>query len=90
MHVHYMTTPEDKNPCSGSNSIYNFGRLFFGHNYFTLNLSDLCLSEEKKILKEIMHTFGHALVQVVKFTILVDHSLDIITKPSVGLIFAWE
>ena len=53
LHVHYLTTPQHKNPCSGDNSIYNFGKLFLGHHYYTLNLSDLCLSEEKKILKEI-------------------------------------
>ena len=53
MHVHYMTMPQHKNPCSRDNSIYNFGKLFLGHHY-TLNLSDLCLCEEK-ILKEIMH-----------------------------------
>ena len=32
---------------------YNFIILFFGHHYmyYTLNLSDLCLSEKNKILK---------------------------------------
>ena len=55
MHVHYMTTPKHKNHYSGGNSIYNFGILFLGHHYYTLNVSDLRLSEEKKILKEMIH-----------------------------------
>ena len=50
-----MSTTMHKNPCSGGNSIYNFGKLFLGHHYYTLNLSVLCLSEEKKILRELMH-----------------------------------
>ena len=50
-----MTTPKHKNPCPGGDQIYNFGRLFLGHHYNTLSLFDLCLSEKKKILKEIMH-----------------------------------
>ena len=43
-----------QNPCSRGNSMYNFDR-FLGQHYYTLNLSDLCLSEEKKIPKGIMH-----------------------------------
>ena len=36
-------------PCSeGTQNLLN------GRHYYTLSLSDLCLSEEKKILKEIM------------------------------------
>ena len=55
LRVHDMTTPQHKNPCIEGDSIYNFCRLFPDHHYYTLSLSDLCLSEEKKILKEIMH-----------------------------------
>ena len=29
-------------PCPGGNKIYNFGRLFLGHHYYILSLSDLC------------------------------------------------
>ena len=36
----------------------NIGRLFIFHHYLNLNLSDLCLGVEKKILKEITH-FQH-------------------------------
>ena len=59
-------------------------------------------NEEKKILKEIMH-FNYTCISymatpstrtpvqgVMKFKILVDPSLDIITIPSVCLIFALE
>ena len=31
----YMTTPQRKNSCPGGHEIYNFGRSFFGHQYFT-------------------------------------------------------
>ena len=50
--------PQLKNPCPEDNSIYNFCKLFLGHHYYTFNLSDVCLSEEKKILKEIMHSYS--------------------------------
>ena len=50
-----MTTLQHKNPCHGGHEINNFGKLFLGHHYYTLNLSDLCLKKEKKILKEIMY-----------------------------------
>ena len=49
--------------------IHNFRRLFLGHHYYTLSLSDLCLIEEKKKLKEkkdfnyMYMTFGHDLAQ---------------------------
>ena len=46
-HIHYMTTSK--------HTIYNFVRLVLGHHYHTLSVSDLCLSEEKKFLKEIMY-----------------------------------
>ena len=49
-----MATPLHKNPCPGGHEIYNFGRPFRGHHYYTLSLSDLCLGVE--IFKEI-HQF---------------------------------
>ena len=62
-----MAMPERKNPCPGGHESYNFGRLFLGHHYFILSVSDLCLGVEKKIFKEIMHfyyiAYGHALAQ---------------------------
>ena len=30
-----------KNSRPGGDEIYNFGRLFLGHNYYTLSLSDI-------------------------------------------------
>ena len=60
MHFHYMTymymaTPQHKNPCPGGHEIYNFGRPFLGHHYYSLGLYDLRLGVEKKMVKEIMH-----------------------------------
>ena len=58
MHFHYITymaTPQHKNTCPGGHEIYNFGRHFLGHHNYKLTLSILCLGEERKILKEIMH-----------------------------------
>ena len=46
---------QHKNPCPGGHDIYNFGRPFFCHHYYTLSLSDLCGGVEKKVLKKIMH-----------------------------------
>ena len=50
-----MATPEHKNLCPWGHEIKNFGRPFLGHHYYILSLYDLCLVEEKKIFKEIMH-----------------------------------
>ena len=54
-------------PLPRGHEIYNFGRLFLGHHYYILGLSDLCLGVEKKILKEIMYfhcdLYDHTLVQ---------------------------
>ena len=100
MHFHhttYMATPLHKNPCPGGHEIYNFGRPFLVHHYYIIGLSDLYLSEEK-IFKEIMH-FQIWLIwprpstrtpdqRVMKFTILVDPSLVIITTYLVCLINA--
>ena len=55
MHVHYMTKPQHKNPCSGGHEIKILGGPFLGYYYYTLSLSDLCLGVEKNILKEIMY-----------------------------------
>ena len=58
MHFHYMTylvTPLHKNPCLRGHESYNFGRPFLDHHYYKLDMSDLCLGVEKKILKEMMH-----------------------------------
>ena len=52
MHFHYMTymtTPMHKNPCPRGHEIYNFGRIFLGHDNYILGLSDQCLGVEKKI-----------------------------------------
>ena len=65
-----------------------------------LSLSDLCLGVEERIFKEIIFSLhdlqGLTLAQkpsipgVMKFTILVDPSLVIITSSLVCLIYAWE
>ena len=43
-----------KKPCPGGHDIYNLGRPILGNQTCILNLSVLCLGEEKKIFKEIM------------------------------------
>ena len=60
--------PQHKNSWPGGHEMYNFGRLFFGHHYYTLSLSNLYLGVKKRILKEIMHflhmtLYGHDLAQ---------------------------
>ena len=50
-----MDTPNIRTLALGGHEIYNFGRPFLGHHYYTLSLSDLCLGVEKTIVKEIMH-----------------------------------
>ena len=45
----YMATPQHKNPCIGGRDIYNLGRIFLGHHYYTLNLSEPCPGVKKKI-----------------------------------------
>ena len=60
MHFHYMTymaTPWHKNPCPGGHEIYNFGRPFLGHHYYTLSFYGSCMGVEKEIFKEI-HQFN--------------------------------
>ena len=39
-----------KEPLSWGHEIYNFGRPFVGHHYYTLKLSDPCPKVKKKIL----------------------------------------
>ena len=101
MQFHYMTnmaTPQHKNPCPRGQEIYNFGRHFLGHHYYILSLSDVCLGDERKIFKEIMHFYYMTYMVtpqnltpgVMKFTILVDPSLFIITTYLVFLINTWE
>ena len=48
-----MATPLRKNPCPGGSGIYNFGRTFLGHYYYTLSLYGPCPRVEKKIIQEI-------------------------------------
>ena len=55
MHIHYNDLYGHALTCG--QEIYNFGRSFLGHHYYTLSLSDLKLGAEKKILKEIKHSY---------------------------------
>ena len=72
-------------PCPRGQEIYNLSRIFLGYYYNILNLSELCLGVEKKIIKEIMHFHYMYMTYstrtpapgVMKFTILVDPSLVI-------------
>ena len=61
MHFHYMAMPKHKNPCPDGHEIYNLGRLFLGHHYNPLSLSDECLRVVKKTFNEI-HQFYTAMV----------------------------
>ena len=50
----------------GGHEIYNLDKLFFGHHYYTLSLSDQGLREENKIRNNscsLYDLFGHALAQ---------------------------
>ena len=46
-----------KTPCPGDHETYNFSRLFIGHHYNILSLSDLCLGLVigRRFFKEIVH-----------------------------------
>ena len=44
-----MATPLHNNPCPGGHEIYNFGRPFLGHHYYTLSLYGPCSGVEKFI-----------------------------------------
>ena len=61
----YMATPNIRNQALGVMKLTIFGKPFLVHHYFIVSLSNLCLGEEKKIFKEIMHfhymTCGHTL-----------------------------
>ena len=59
MHFRYMKdghATAKKSPAPGDHEIYNYGRPFLGHNYYTLSLYGPCPGVEKKILKKI-HKF---------------------------------
>ena len=58
-----MATPLHKNPCPGGHEIYNFGRPFLGHYYYTLSLYGLCPRVEKKIFFSEIHQFYTLLPQ---------------------------
>ena len=97
MHFHFMTyiaTPKHKNPALGY-EIYIFDRPLLGHHYDKLGLFDLCQGVKKKIFTEIMHVHYMTYLAtrtpalgVMKFTILIDLSLFIITIYFVCLINA--
>ena len=72
-------------PYPRGHEIYNFDIPFLGHDNYTLILSVLCLGEEKKIFKEMIHftlidLYDHTPAQdalpwgIIKFTNLVDPS----------------
>ena len=99
-YVTYMAMPQYKKPYPRGHEFSNFGRPLLGHHQYILGLSDLCLGVEKKIFKEMMHfyyvtymaTFStrNPTPGVMKFPILVDHSLVIITTYLVCPIYARE
>ena len=87
-----MATPLHKNPCPGGHEIYNFG-LDPSSVIITIHFSALCLGVEKNIFKEIMNFHPirkPPVLGVMKFTILVDPSLVIMTLYLVCLKYAWE
>ena len=51
------------NPCPMDHEIYNFGIPFFGHFYYILGLSDLCLGVETNKAVSLYDLYGHALAQ---------------------------
>ena len=53
-----MATPQHKNPCLGGHEIYNLGRPYLGHYYYTLSFYEPCHGV-KKIFKEIHINFTH-------------------------------
>ena len=52
-----MAMPLHKNPCPWGHGIYNFGRSFLCHHYYTFSLYGPCTRIEK-IFKEI-HQFNN-------------------------------
>ena len=75
--------------------MYNFGRSFLGHHYYILNLTEPCPSEDKKRRNIALSLTCHAPAKkkhvpgVMKFTILVDFSMAIITIHLVCLTYTW-
>ena len=52
MHFHltiYMAMHQHKNPCPRGHIIYNLGRPFLGHQYYTLSLTEAGLGVEEEI-----------------------------------------
>ena len=77
----------------------NFGRPSHGHHYYTFNLSIQCVSVEHRVKKMMYFDYitfmltpqhKNSLPGVIKFTILVDHSLVIIVINLAFLIHAPE
>ena len=56
-----MATPQHKNPRPGGHIIYNFGKPFLVHHYYTLSLTEPCPGVEKRIF---------LLKKYIKFTLL--------------------
>ena len=61
-----MVTPYHKNPCPRSHDKKILARPFLGHHNYTLSLSDLHLSVDRKIIKKnnafsLYDLNGHAL-----------------------------
>ena len=100
MHIHYNNlfcpSIRTRTPNIAGHEIYNFDRPFLGHHNYKLNLSDSCLSVDKKRGRNIgFSLYGHAPTQeplhpgVMEFTILVDSSFALITILKVSLIYNW-
>ena len=54
IHFDFMTDmakPQHKNPCPGSDEIYNFGNPLLGHHYYTLSMSKSCPGVKNCFLK---------------------------------------
>ena len=93
-----MSIPQHKNTCSGDHEIYNFGKHFLGYHCIIPSISYLCLTVEKKILKEIMH-FTIKIMWPCPSTrtrvpgvinLFVDPTLIFIILELVCLIYAWK
>ena len=69
LHV-YMDMPLHKNPSLGGLEIYNFVKLFSGHHYYILSLSELCPGGQKKDLK-LIYKFLTWLLQIQMYVMLI-------------------
>ena len=81
-----MTTPWHQNPSPRGHEIYNFGRPFLSYHddsVYIFNMSDPCPVADKTRRRT-------PAPGVMKFTILEDPSLFIITIYLVCLFYAWE